>query len=210
MFTGIVQAVGNVTHLEPLEADMRIRIDAQGLEAARLKPGDSVAVNGVCLTVIETAKKQLVFDVSGETLARTGLGALSAGNAVNLEGALTPATLLGGHLVSGHIDGTGTVTQRRDDGRSVRFWIEVPGDLARYIAVKGSICVDGISLTVNEVKGASFEVNIVPHTLQATTMGEFAPGRTVNIEVDIIARYLERLLHSDTTSSAEDPPARLP
>jgi len=156
--------------------------------------GDSVAVSGVCLTVVDLPGDGFWADVSGETLSRSTLGQLAAGGRVNLEKALTPTTRLGGHLVSGHVDGVGTVLERRDAGRSVRFLIRAPDGLARYIAEKGSICVDGISLTVNAVDGAHFALNIVPHTLQETTMGDFAPGRKVNLEVDIIARYLERLL----------------
>jgi len=141
-------------------------------------------------------------DVSGETLAVTGIGKLKVGDRVNLEKALTPSTPLGGHLVSGHVDGIGEVVSRRDDGRSVRFRMRAPGKLARYIAAKGSVCVDGISLTVNAVEGAAFELNIVPHTLAETTMGDFQAGRTFNLEVDIIARYLERLLQGDAAGDS--------
>jgi riboflavin synthase len=194
MFTGIVRAIGTVTALEAAGDDMRMRIDPGKLELREVRPGDSVAVNGVCLSATEVGADAFWADVSRETLSRTTCGALTAGASVNLEPALTLSTPLGGHLVSGHVDGTGSLLERRDEGRSVRFRIEAPGRLMRYVAEKGSICVDGVSLTVNAVAGESFEVSIVPHTLRATTLGGFAVGRRVNLEVDIIARYLERLL----------------
>jgi len=156
--------------------------------------GDSISVNGVCLTTVEYSANSFSADVSGESLSRTTLGDLKAESKVNLEMAVMPTTHLGGHLVSGHVDGVGEIKQRWNDARSERFVIKVPGNLAKYIAEKGSICVDGISLTVNGVAGCEFELNIVPHTLDATTMGEFKVGQQVNLEVDIIARYLERLL----------------
>lgn len=194
MFTGIIRAVGTLGASEPKGTDMRLRIDTGALDLESTGVGDSIAVSGVCLTATALTTNGFWADVSGETLARTALGRLGTGDRVNLETALTLATPLGGHLVSGHVDGVGDVIERRDEGRSVRFRIRAPAELARYIAQKGSICVDGISLTVNKVEGSSFDVNIVPHTLEQTTMGEFAPGRRVNLEVDIIARYLERLL----------------
>ncbi len=209
MFTGIITAVGNVAALEPKGGDVRLRIHTGKLPLKDLVVGDSIAVSGVCLTAVELPGDGFWADVSGETLSRTTLGELKPGDPVNLEEALTPSTRLGGHLVSGHVDGVGTVLRRRDDGRSVQFRIQAPDDLARYIAEKGSICLDGISLTVNGVQGAVFDLNIVPHTLSETTMGEFEPGRQVNLEVDIIARHLERLLlgeqaaDSDSTISME-------
>ncbi|MDJ0870393.1 MAG: riboflavin synthase [Gammaproteobacteria bacterium] len=209
MFTGIITAVGNVAALEPKGGDVRLRIHTGKLPLKDLVVGDSIAVSGVCLTAVELPGDGFWADVSGETLSRTTLGELKPGDPVNLEKALTPSTRLGGHLVSGHVDGVGTVLRRRDDGRSVQFRIQAPDDLARYIAEKGSICLDGISLTVNGVQGAVFDLNIVPHTLSETTMGEFEPGRQVNLEVDIIARHLERLLlgeqaaDSDSTISME-------
>ena len=209
MFTGIITAVGNVAALEPKGGDVRLRIHTGKLPLKDLVVGDSIAVSGVCLTAVELPGDGFWADVSGETLSRTTLGKLKPGDAVNLEKALTPSTRLGGHLVSGHVDGVGTVLRRRDDGRSVQFRIQAPDGLARYIAEKGSICLDGISLTVNGVQGAVFDLNIVPHTLSETTMGEFEPGRQVNLEVDIIARHLERLLlgeraaDSDSTISME-------
>ena len=194
MFTGIVEAVGRIGALEEHGADRRLRVDGSIFEGAALAVGDSVSVNGVCLTASAVTPSGFHADVSAETLACTTIGELRVGHAVNLERALTPATPLGGHLVSGHVDGTGTVLHRRNDARSVRFDIGLPAALARYVAVKGSICVDGVSLTVNAIGERQFGVNIVPHTLTGTTLSDFAPGRRVNLEVDLIARYLERLL----------------
>ena len=198
MFTGIIQAVGRIASMESRGGDRRLHIETADLPMTDTAIGDSIAVSGVCLTAIELSGAGFKADVSGETLACTVIGDLKAGDPVNLEKALTLATPLGGHLVSGHVDGVGEIKKRWSDGRSERFEIEAPAELARYIAAKGSICVDGISLTVNRVEGATFELNIVPHTVQATTMGGYRPGRRVNLEVDIIARYLERLLLGNT------------
>ncbi len=194
MFTGIIQSTGTIAALQPRDADTRLRIQTGKLDLGGVGPGDSIAVNGVCLTAVQLPGDGFWADVSVETLARTTLGRLRTGSSVNLEKALTPATPLGGHLVSGHVDGVGRVIERRPDGRSERFRIEAPAALAKYIAEKGSITVDGISLTVNAVDGAVFDLNIVPHTLQETTMNGYRAGTEVNLEVDIIARYLERLL----------------
>ena len=194
MFTGIIQSIGTLTRIERKEGDCRLSIHTGKLPLADVKLGDSIAVSGVCLTVVAFGSDHFVADVSNETLSRTVLGEAKAGSRVNLELALLPTTRLGGHLVSGHVDGVGRVVEKRGDARSVRFVIEVPPPLAKYIAEKGSICVDGISLTVNEVDGARFGINIVPHTLKETTLGETGTGRRVNLEVDILARYLERLL----------------
>lgn len=196
MFTGIVEAVGVVAALEAHGADRRLLIDTGMLAERALSVGESMCVDGVCLTAIDTTSSGFHADVSAETLSRTTLGNLEVGDRVNLERALTPATPLGGHLVSGHVDATGSVIERRDDARSVRFTFQAPPELARYIAVKGSICVDGVSLTINDVANERFGVNIVPHTLRVTTLGEFAPGQRVNLEVDLIARYLDRLLEA--------------
>ncbi len=204
MFTGIIQSVGEIAALEPKGGDLRLRIRTGKLDLADVRLGDSIAVNGVCLTAVELPGDGFWADVSGETLARTTLGDLGVGSAVNLEKALTPTTRLGGHLVSGHVDGLGEVVRREPAGRSERFVIRAPDPLARYIAEKGSICVDGTSLTVNAVRGAEFDLNIVPHTLQETIMDGYRPGTRVNLEVDIIARYLERLLLGD---KAADPDA---
>jgi len=194
MFTGIIQAVGTLAAVEPRDAEQRLRIATGTLDLSDARVGDSIAVSGVCLTATILTGDGFWCDVSGETLARTTLGQLSAGSKVNLETALLPTTRLGGHLVSGHVDGVGSVVEQRAEGQSLRVSVEVPRDLARYIAVKGSVCVNGVSLTVNEVSGAVFTVNLVPHTLQQTTLGENVIGTRVNIEVDLIARYLERLL----------------
>lgn len=202
MFTGIIQAIGEVAAMQPKGDDLRLRIRSGKLDLSAVQIGDSIATSGVCLTAVELPGDGFWADVSGETLAVTGIGKLKVGDRVNLEKALTPVTPLGGHLVSGHVDGTGSVLSRRADGRSIRFRMQVPAALARYIAAKGSVCVDGISLTVNTVEGAEFELNIVPHTLEETTMGDFQPGRTFNLEVDIIARYLERLLLGDAAAQS--------
>ncbi|HET7650133.1 MAG TPA: riboflavin synthase [Gammaproteobacteria bacterium] len=194
MFTGIIQTIGRVRQLEARGGDVRIGIEAGQLDWQRIGIGDSIAVNGCCLTVIEKLDDGFAADASTETLALTTLGNLERGSPVNLETALTLSTPLGGHLVSGHVDGLGTVRERHDDARSVRFTIELPPSLARYVAKKGSISVDGVSLTINEVNGAQFEVNIIPHTLENTIIGGYAAGTRVNIEVDLVARYLERML----------------
>ena len=194
MFTGIVEVTGEIGALEEHGADRRLRIDAQMCAHDALATGDSVCVSGVCLTVTDLTSTGFYADVSAETLTCTTLGGLAVGDRVNLERALTPATPLGGHLVSGHVDATGTVLERRDEARSVRFSFGLPPELQRYVAVKGSICVDGVSLTVNDIGEDQCGVNIVPHTLDTTTLGDFTPGRRVNLEVDLIARYLERLL----------------
>jgi riboflavin synthase len=166
--------------------------------------GDSIAVNGVCLTAVALDSGSFSADVSRETLSLTSLGHLARGSKVNLEKALTLQTRLGGHLVSGHVDGLGEVISRHDDARSVRFSIRAPAQLAKYIAAKGSITMDGTSLTVNKVEGSTFELNIVPHTLQETIIADYRSGTPVNLEVDVIARYLERLLLGD--NAADMPP----
>lgn len=197
MFTGIIQSVGEIATIEAKGDDARVRVLTNKLDLADVQLGDSIAVNGVCLTAVELPGDGFWADVSGETLSCTTFKTLTVGTKTNLEKALTPTTRLGGHLVSGHVDGIGKVVERFNDGRSVRFHIQTPDEMAKYIAEKGSVCVDGISLTVNAVKGAVFELNIVPHTLQETTMGQFKVGTEVNLEVDIIARYLERLILGD-------------
>ena len=198
MFTGIIQAVGEIAALEPRGGDVRLRVRTGKLDLNDVRLGDSIAVSGVCLTAVGLPGDGFWADVSGETLAHTVIGGFAAGTRVNLEKALTPTTRLGGHLVSGHVDGVGDIIERKADARSERFRIRAPRELARYIAQKGSICVDGVSLTVNAVDGAVFDLNIVPHTLAETTFGDYRPGHKVNLEVDLIARYLERLLLGDT------------
>ncbi|WP_353572276.1 riboflavin synthase [Candidatus Albibeggiatoa sp. nov. BB20] len=197
MFTGIIQAFGKIQQIQPTGVDARFKIHTGQRFLDGVQLGDSIAVNGVCLTVTEMTGDCFWADVSGETLQRTTFAHLKTNDATNLEKAVTPQTHLGGHIVSGHVDGIGTLTERYNDGRSVRLAIKAPDSLAKYIAEKGSICVDGISLTVNLVKGAVFELNIVPHTLEKTTLGSIQTGHEVNLEVDVIARYLERLLLGD-------------
>jgi riboflavin synthase len=194
MFTGIIQAVGEIRSVQPRGGDVRLGVGTGKLGMANVAPGDSIAVNGVCLTAVSLQGDRFAADVSRETMSLTTLGALRAGSRVNLEKALTLSTPLGGHLVSGHVDGVGEILERRRDARSWRFRVQAPPALARYIAQKGSICVDGTSLTVNEVQGRIFAVNIVPHTIDETIIADYAPGTRVNLEVDLVARYLERLV----------------
>lgn len=194
MFTGIIESIGTVRDMQPKGGDLRLTIATGKLDMGDVALGDSIAVNGVCLTAIEFDSSSFSADVSRETLSLTSLGNLNRGSKVNLEKALTLQTRLGGHLVSGHVDGLGEIISRHDDARSVRFSIRAPDNLAKYIAAKGSITVDGTSLTVNKVDGSSFELNIVPHTLQETIIADYRSGSKVNLEVDVIARYLERLL----------------
>lgn len=193
MFTGIVQGTGTVSAVQARGGDVSLDIAPGPLSLRDSKTGDSVAVGGVCLTMTDLGKTGFTADVSRETLAHTTLGRLERGQPVNLELALRAGDPLGGHLVTGHVDGVGALVARREDGRSWRLQFEVPDDLARYVASKGSICIDGVSLTVNEVDGARFDVNVIPHTLDVTTLGALRPGARVNIEVDLIARYLQRL-----------------
>jgi riboflavin synthase len=199
MFTGIVQCIGEVARSESHGDDRRLHVLAPGLDLSSARAGDSIAVSGVCLTAVELTPGGFTADVSAETLACTTLGSLRRADRVNLEPALTPATPLGGHLVSGHVDGIGQVLECAEEARSRRMRMRVPAELARYVARKGSVCVDGVSLTVNEVEGREFGVNLVPHTLTHTTFSDFLPGRVVNIEVDLVARYLERLLGARDT-----------
>ncbi|WP_275098942.1 riboflavin synthase [Sedimenticola hydrogenitrophicus] len=205
MFTGIIQAVGTLAGREPRGGDLRLAIRADRLPLADVQLGDSIATNGICLTVIELTGDGYLADVSRETLALSTLSELAVGSRVNLEKALTLSTPLGGHLVSGHVDGVGTILERREEARSIRFWVEAPPALARYIAHKGSICVDGASLTVNAVDGHRFDLNIVPHTRQETITADYRPGSRVNLEVDLVARYLERLLLGERAAQPATP-----
>ena len=204
MFTGIIQSVGRVVSIQEKAGDKRVVIDAAKLSIKDAALGDSVAVSGICLTIVEKYNGEFAADVSNETLRRTVAGGWKPGTRVNLELALTPSSRLGGHLVSGHVDGVGTVLKRWHEGRSERFTLRAPRELAKYIAQKGSICVDGVSLTVNAVQGTDFELNIVPHTLQETCMGEYQENQRVNLEVDLIARYLERLLLGDKAAEIDN------
>ena len=196
MFTGIVQSVGIVREVQPRDGDVTIVVDTPGLSLETATLGDSIAVNGVCLTATRLEPGAFAADVSRETLAMTTLGDWSAGTRVNLEQALKAGQPLGGHYVTGHVDGVGRVISRQEDARSVRVEFELPAQLARYVARKGSVCIDGVSLTVNAVSAARFDVNLVPHTLEVTILGQYRAGTAVNVEVDILARYLERLLAS--------------
>ena len=193
MFTGIVQARGTVERIEAREGDRRLTIDAPDLGEYRI--GDSISVCGACLTAVECSPRGFSADVSRETLECTTLGTLGEGAAVNLELSLTPASVLGGHLVSGHVDGVSELVSYEDDARSRRMCFRAPDGLERYIAAKGSVCVDGVSLTVNSVEGRQFGVNVIPHTAAVTTLGAARPGDRFNLEVDLIARYVERLLN---------------
>jgi riboflavin synthase len=194
MFTGIILDIGTVAGLEAHGNDLRAAIEVNSLALETLQPGDSIAVNGVCLTAVALKPKVFYVDVSAETLSCTTLGHLAQGSRVNLETALTPSTALGGHLVSGHVDGVGHIVDCEDDGRSRRYRIESPPELARYIAAKGSIAIDGVSITVNAVERNCFSINIIPHTMEKTIFADYRTGSAVNLEVDIIARYLERLV----------------
>lgn len=197
MFTGIIRAKGSIGAIEKRGGDVRLRVTTAELPWSEYAVGDSIAVNGVCLTAVQLLDDGFDTDVSVETLEVTTLQQLAVGDAVNLEPALRVGDALGGHLVSGHVDGIGKMISRADDARSIRMKFEVPGELARYIAKKGSICVDGVSLTINEVSGNTFGLNIIPHTAEVTTMGAYEAGTAVNIEVDLLARYIERMLGSD-------------
>jgi len=200
MFTGIILAIGKIAAIEQKSGDCRLKVSTGKLPLTDVVLGDSIAVNGVCLTAVELGSDYFVADVSNETLSRTILKLATVGTPVNLELALTPSTRMGGHIVSGHVDGIGQVIEKKSDGRSWRFKIKAPDNLAKYIAEKGSICINGISLTVNDVDGANFAVNIVPHTLAETTLGDTVIGSKVNLEVDLLARYMERLLKGDAAA----------
>jgi riboflavin synthase len=204
VFTGIIKAKGSIGAIEKRGRDARLRVTAPGLPWSDYAIGDSISVNGVCLTAVRLLDDGFETDVSVETLDVTTLKHLSVGDAVNLEPALRVGDALGGHLVSGHVDGIGRMVERADDARSIRMTFEVPGALARYIAKKGSICVDGVSLTINEVSGNTFGLNIIPHTAEVTTMGAYGAGTAVNIEVDLLARYIERMLGSDAGGLSVD------
>jgi riboflavin synthase len=198
MFTGIVQDIGTVAALNQRGGDVRLAIRVQRLNLANTAVGDSVCVQGCCVTAVTVAADRFEADLSRETLSLTTLGGLAVGAAVNLEPALRLGDALGGHLVSGHVDGLGTVISQSTDARSTRVVIEAPAALARFIAQKGSVTVDGVSLTVNEVDGARFGVNLIPHTRDVTTLGNLLPGAAVNLEIDQVARYVERLTQSFT------------
>ena len=203
MFTGIIQCVGRVRALEPRRWRCAAAIASDALDLSDVQPGDSIAVSGCCLTAVRLDADGFAADVSNESLSLTTLGRLKPGDPVNLEKSLRLADRLGGHLVSGHVDGIGSVVSIRPDGRSQRWTFEVPRELARYIAHKGSITIDGTSLTVNEVEGTRFGVNLIPHTVEHTTFAQRRSGDAVNIEVDMLARYVERLLGSGAHGSSD-------
>ncbi len=203
MFTGIIQAVGTLAAQDVRGGDVRLQIDTGALNLADVRVGDSIAVSGVCLTAVSLQPHGFAADVSNETLSRTTLGALKVGAPVNLEKALRLADRLGGHLVSGHVDGLGTVRSITADARSQRWSFDVPASIAHYIAAKGSVCIDGTSLTVNAVDGTRFDVNLIPHTVAHTAFRARRVGEAVNIEVDLLARYLERLLARDETPTLD-------
>lgn len=196
MFTGIVAAIGKVSATRKADAGCRLSIDTGTLSTAGWRVGDSVAVAGVCLTLVAVESRRFDADLSAETLTRTTLGRLVPGSAVNLEPALAAGSALGGHLVTGHVDGTATVRDSREVSGALEATVEAPAALARFIAEKGSVTLDGVSLTVGRVAGSRFEISLVPHTRSVTTLGDLAGGRLLNLEVDLIARYIDRLLES--------------
>ncbi len=197
MFTGIIEAVGTLTAITPRGEDISITVDSGALDMSDVKLGDSIATNGVCLTVVACNASGYSADLSLETVNLTGFSQYQVGDKVNLEKAMLPTTRFGGHIVSGHVDGVGLVVERNQLGRAVEFWIEMPQELSKYVAHKGSIAIDGISLTVNELRKQAFKITIVPHTSEKTTIDDFQVGRKVNLEVDLLARYMERLLSGD-------------
>ena len=197
MFTGIISAIGDVVGLEPRGGDVRLTINTGDLSLTDVSLGDSIACNGACLTAVELTGQGFIADVSVETLNLTAIGQWETGSRVNLEKAMQATDRFGGHIVSGHVDGIGEVVSLEGDARSWRFRLRAPRDIAKYIAHKGSITVDGTSLTVNVVEGSEFELNIVPHTMLHTVIGDYHVGTKVNLEVDLVARYLERLLLGD-------------
>ncbi|WP_456296101.1 riboflavin synthase [Vibrio sp. AK197] len=196
MFTGIIEAVGHLKAITAKGEDITITVDASHLDMSDVQLGDSIATNGVCLTVIDFDDNSYSADLSLETMKKTGLTHYRVGDAVNLEKAMLPTTRFGGHIVSGHVDGVGEIIERHQVGRAIEFWVAVPEEISRYIAEKGSITVDGISLTVNDLRKNAFKLTIVPHTSAETTIDHFHVGRIVNLEVDVLARYMERLLEA--------------
>ena len=204
MFTGIIKAIGTISAIERRGGDVRVSVKSKDMPFSEYEVGESIAVSGVCLTAVALHDDSFDTDVSVETLDVTALGRLGVGDSVNLEPSLSLGDRLGGHLVSGHVDCVGSISKREADARSTRLTIDIPAEFARYVAKKGSITVDGVSLTINEVSGNGFEVNIIPHTAEATIMGGYVIGTRVNIEVDVLARYIERLLASDADGLSKD------
>ena len=204
MFTGIIKAKGSITAMNERGGDVRLTVRSDGLPWGDYEIGESIAVNGVCLTAVVLHEDGFDTDVSLETLDVTALSSLGPGSDVNLEPAISLGERLGGHLVSGHVDCVGCVISRSNDARSVRLTVEIPSEYARYVAKKGSVCLDGVSLTINEVSGNSFDLNIIPHTAAVTIIGDYAVGSTINVEVDLLARYLERLISKDSDGISLD------
>lgn len=202
MFTGIIEAVGHIQSLTPKGDDIRLTVKVGKLDMSDVKLGDSIATNGVCLTVVDFADDFYSVDVSPETIKRSGFADYQAGSKVNLEKAMQANARLGGHIVSGHVDGVGEVVSIQPIERWLEVWIKAPDNLAKYLAEKGSITVDGVSLTVNEVDGAKFMLTLIPHTLQETIIGTYKTGTKINLEVDLIARYLERLMLGDKAAQS--------
>ena len=205
MFTGIIKATGTIEHMEKRGGDLRLTIASADLPWSDYAIGESISINGVCLTAVEVRHDGFVADVSVETIDVTALANLAEGCKVNLEPSISVGERLGGHLVSGHVDCVGRIKTRETDARSVRLSVEIPAEVSRYIAKKGSVCIDGVSLTVNEVSGNTFDVNIIPHTAEVTIIGTYDVGTEVNIEVDLLARYVERLLGTgDESATTKD------
>ncbi|MCF6440265.1 riboflavin synthase [Pseudoalteromonas luteoviolacea] len=203
MFTGIIEATGTLTELTLKQGDLSVKVQSHNLDMTDVALGDSIATNGVCLTVVEKYSNGFKADVSNETLSLTRFGDYQVGQKVNLEKALQPISRLGGHLVSGHVDGVATIVAVEENARATDYWLSAPDSLIKYIPYKGSVAIDGISLTVNAVEGNKFKLTIVPHTAQETTIADFKVGTVVNLEVDQIARYLERLMQGTQTTSSE-------
>lgn len=203
MFTGIVEAVGKLTAITPKGEDITVTVEVGKLDMSDVKLGDSIATNGVCLTVIDFGSNYYCADLSLETLKKTGFANYQVGEKVNLEKAMLPTTRFGGHIVSGHVDGVGEIVERNQVGRAIEFWVVMPAEISKYVAEKGSITVDGISLTVNDLRKNAFKLTIVPHTCEETTIDQFQVGRKVNLEVDVLARYMERLLQGQQEEQPE-------
>lgn len=203
MFTGIIESIGTITTLNDLGDNYRLVVSAGKMNMHDVYLGDSIATSGVCLTVVDKGTDYYAADVSAETIKLTGFAQYSAGHKVNLEKAMRADSRFGGHIVSGHVDGVGTVEAINKHSNYVEVWVKAPNELAKYIAHKGSITVDGVSLTVNEVKGSSFMLWLIPHTLSETVIGNYNTGTQVNLEVDVIARYLERLLLGEKAAHAD-------
>ncbi|WMN93197.1 riboflavin synthase [Vibrio parahaemolyticus] len=206
MFTGIIEAVGTLTAITPTGEDISVTVEVGKLEMSDVKLGDSIATSGVCLTVTSYTETSYTADLSVETLKKTGFSTYQTGDKVNLEKAMLPTTRFGGHIVSGHVDGVGEIVERNQVGRAIEFWVAMPSELSKYVAEKGSITVDGISLTVNDLRQDAFKLTVVPHTSEETTIDSFKIGRKVNLEVDILARYMERLLLQEQRKATEPEP----